>query len=299
VVTIFTVPKPFAGHAGMIQRNAIKSWARLDGVDVLLIGDDEGVAEAAHELGAQHIPDVERSAQGTPLVSAAFEAARSASAQPLLTFANADIILLPDFVESLGKVRFGDFLLVGQRWNADLCAPIQFDDPRWEQDLRATVAEAADLANYQWIDYFVFPRDSSLLPDFPPFVVGRSMWDNWLIRRARRLQVPVIDGTPSVTAVHQRHDYAHVPGGTGRHWEGPEAATNTELFGNGTIFGIWHATHVVKGRGVRPALASKYVRRRWETRNEVDGDIERLGRWIDPALTPARWLYRRANARAG
>lgn len=298
MITIFAIPKPFNGHTGMIQRNAIRSWARLDGVDVLLIGDDEGVAEAAREVGARHVAEVEKSPHGTPLVSSAFDAARRASVQPLLAYANADIILLPDFVDAVRTVSFDTFLLVGQRWNADVRSPIQFDAPRWEQDLRASLAETAEVSNHHWIDYFVFPRNCSLVADFPGFAVGRPMWDNWLIRRARLTRVPLIDATPSVTAVHQRHDYAHVPSGTGRQWEGPEAATNTELFGGGPIFGIWHATHVLGRRGPVPALGVKYVRERWETRYEIDGRIERLGRWIDPALAPARWLYRaRTKAR--
>jgi len=298
-ITIFAVPKPFRGHTEIIQRNAIGSWTRLDGVDVLLVGDDEGVADAARELGVRHIADVAKSAHGTPLVSSAFELARNASNGAVLTYANADIVLFSDFVRSLRSlVGRRDFLLVGQRWNADVRTPIPFEDPLWEADLRASAAAAGDVSNHHWIDYFAMPRNSVLLEDFPPFVVGRPMWDNWLIRRARRLGVPLIDGTPSITAIHQRHDYGHIPKGTGRQWEGPEAATNTELFGDGPIYGIWHATHVYRwGRPV-PALTPRYVRERWETRDQVDGGIERLGRWIDPALAPVRWAYRRTHGRA-
>ncbi len=215
----------------------------------------------------------------------------------MLAYVNADIILLPDFVDAVRTIPFKQFLLAGQRWDVDLRTPIAFDDPRWQQDLGATVA-VADLANDHWIDYFVLPRDSSLINELPPFAVGRPMWDNWLIRQARLRRVPVIDGTSSITAVHQRHDYSHVPGGTGRHWEGPEAAANTELFGSGSIFGIRDSTHLLKRRGPVPALGVKYVRRRWQTRYDVDGRIERLGRWIDPALTPARWLYRKRRSHA-
>jgi hypothetical protein len=30
VLTIFTIRKPFAGHIGVIQRNAIASWLRCE-----------------------------------------------------------------------------------------------------------------------------------------------------------------------------------------------------------------------------------------------------------------------------
>ena len=147
--------------------------------------------------------------------------------------------------QAVRTIRFRQFLLAGQRWNADLRRPIPFENPWWERDLRATLA-GVQLANDYWLDYFVLPRDTSLIDDLPPFAVGRPMWDNWLVREARVRRMPVIDGTSCITAVHQRHDYSHVPGGVGRSWEGPEAARNTELFGGGSIFGIRDATHVLK-----------------------------------------------------
>jgi len=71
MLTIFTIPKAFEGHIGIIQRNAIGSWSRL-GCDVILCGDDPGVSEAAKEVGATHIPDIDRNDYGTPLLSSAF-----------------------------------------------------------------------------------------------------------------------------------------------------------------------------------------------------------------------------------
>jgi 5,10-methylene-tetrahydrofolate dehydrogenase/methenyl tetrahydrofolate cyclohydrolase len=51
MLTFFGVPKAFRGHTGIIQRNAIGSWARLGrGSRVVLFGDEEGTAEVAREL---------------------------------------------------------------------------------------------------------------------------------------------------------------------------------------------------------------------------------------------------------
>ena len=42
MLTIFSCPKPFRGHFGMIQRNAIRSWTLLKPTpDVILIGDEK------------------------------------------------------------------------------------------------------------------------------------------------------------------------------------------------------------------------------------------------------------------
>src|SRR3954454_17399303 len=109
MVTVVALPKPFQGHIGMIQRNALRSWTRLPGADVLLIGDDEGVADAAREVGAMHVAEVGKRPYGTPLVSPAVAIARDASQQPLLAFVNGDIILLSDFAEAISRIRFRDF----------------------------------------------------------------------------------------------------------------------------------------------------------------------------------------------
>jgi hypothetical protein len=50
LLTVFFIPKPFLGHIGVIQRNALGTWMRLgEGVQVILHGNDEGVAEATCE----------------------------------------------------------------------------------------------------------------------------------------------------------------------------------------------------------------------------------------------------------
>src|SRR5258708_33627463 len=61
MITIFTTAKPFTGHSGVIQRNALKSWKELHAdAEVILFGDEEGAAEAAREAGARHVGKVER-----------------------------------------------------------------------------------------------------------------------------------------------------------------------------------------------------------------------------------------------
>ena len=105
-LTIFTAPKPFTDpHIDTIQRNAIRSWLHLgEDVEVLLVGEEQGLAEVAVEYGVQHLPEVERNAWHTPLVSSIFSLAREHSDAPLLAYVNADILLLPDFVSVARQV---------------------------------------------------------------------------------------------------------------------------------------------------------------------------------------------------
>src|SRR3989304_4601882 len=92
-VSIFTAPKPFLdAHIALIQRNAIGSWLMLGPrVEVLVIGDEPGISEAARELGARHLSHVERNASGTPLISAIFAQAQAEATYPCMAYANADV----------------------------------------------------------------------------------------------------------------------------------------------------------------------------------------------------------------
>src|SRR3972149_2627946 len=130
LLTIFTTPKPFTHpHIATIQRNALANWQALGSdVTVIVLGDEAGAAEAAVEFGALHLPAVVRNAEGTPLISDLFDQARSHADGPLLAYVNADILLLPDFVETARKVyqQTSEFLLVGQRWDLDVTAPLSF-----------------------------------------------------------------------------------------------------------------------------------------------------------------------------
>ena len=84
--TIFSAPKPFLDpHIARIQRNAIASWLRLgEDVEILLVGDEPGLAEAGAEFGVRVLRDVERNEEGTPLISSMFRLTREDARYPLL-----------------------------------------------------------------------------------------------------------------------------------------------------------------------------------------------------------------------
>ncbi len=99
MLTIFTVPKPFRGHIGVIQTNAIQSWVLLrPECETILFGNEEGTAEVASMFGIRHFPDIERNEYGTPLVSSVFGIAQDIASHQLLCYVNADIMLTSDFL---------------------------------------------------------------------------------------------------------------------------------------------------------------------------------------------------------
>jgi len=230
MLTLFTIPKPFRGQIAVIQRNALQSWLQLrPACEIILLGSDEGTAETARELGLRHLPEVARNEYGTPLLNSIFERAQAAASHRLLCYVNADIILLSDFLTAVQHIQFRRFLMVGQRWDMDLDHALDFSQPDWEARLRQQLNTFAVLHPTTGIDYFVFPRGQ--WGEIPPFAIGRTVWDNWLIYRARAHCAAVIDATEAVKAVHQNHDWSHVA--AGKQWtkEGPEAVRNLELAG--------------------------------------------------------------------
>jgi len=266
VITLFSAPKPFTDpHIAMIQYNAIQSWTLLSDVEVILLGEETGLAEAARELGVKHIPDVARNDSGTPLISSMFQFARDASQRSnsdLLCIINADMILMPDLIEAAKQVlstsRFKrdlqNFVMLSQRWDMDITQPIEFTEG-WERQLVSTVRTQGQLHRPAGSDFFLFPR--SCYQDIPNFVIGRAGWDNWMIYKARKEKWPVIDCTPSVMIVHQNHDYAHLPGGKSHH-EHPDTNENIRLAGGQAAirYTILDSTHqLVGGKLARPKLS--------------------------------------------
>jgi len=259
VLTIFTIPKAFRGHIGVIQTNAIKSWTRLrPSCEVILFGDDEGTAEIAAELGILHIPNVERNEYGTPLLNSIFSVAQDIASHQLMCYVNADIILMSDFLVAIRQIQKPSFLLSGRRWNIDLKKPLDFGSPDWEEQLRAHLAEAGKLRRSSGFDYFVFPRSTSY--DMPPFAVGRGSWDNWLPYKARTLKIPLIDATEAITVVHQNHDYSHIPTRETGAWKGPEAKRNRELSGRIDYgFTFDYVTWILTRKGMKRALSMRHL----------------------------------------
>ena len=255
-ITIFTSPKPFTDpHIAVIQRNAIRSWIELgDEVQVILFGDEEGVADAAAEFGAIHAPNVRLNSSGTPLLSDLFAKARTASTSPLLAFVNADILLFPDFLESAKKisVQTQKFLVVGQRWDLEVADPIDFSRG-WQERLTAICNQAGKLHKPTGSDYFIFPR--GCFDSIPDFAIGRAGWDNWMFYEARQRGWKLIDATRSIRVIHQSHDYAHLPGGQ-PHYHLPETDENVRLAGGKRhIFTLRDVTwQFVSAKLIRPRL---------------------------------------------
>lgn len=272
LLTIFTLPKPFRDGDAVRQRNAISSWTRLDPRPrVIVIGDEDGAEAACSDIGAEFLPGVERNEFNTPLLSDAFRIAEQASSAEYLCYINADIVLLSDFTVQVARVAGGSpFLLVGQRTDIDLEIKIEFGNLDWERKLRSELRSRGSLHGPTGLDYFVYTR--GLWGELPPFAIGRTAWDNWLIFRARSLGANVFDASRVLTAVHQNHGYAHAVGGIYGAWKGPEAQRNLALAGGYEhAFTLKDATHLLGRKVIIPGANLRHPRRWYAARRILSG----------------------------
>jgi len=257
LITFFSAPKPFTDpHIALIQRNALHSWTLLPEVEVILLGEEEGLSRTAKEFDVKHVPNVKCNENGTPLISSMFELARQNSCSDLMCIINADMILMSDLVEAAKQVteQKENFVLLGRRWDYDITAPLDFSNG-WESKLRETVETRGTLHRPAGSDFFLFPK--SCYQDIPNFAIGRAGWDNWMIYKARQEKWPVIDCTPSVMIVHQSHDYSHLPGAK-PHYEHPDTDENIRLAGGpaNIRYTVIDSTHqLLDGKLARPKMS--------------------------------------------
>ena len=267
LITIFSAPKPFSdAHISLIQRNAIHSWKALGkDVEIALIGGEEGIKEVAQELGIAQIAGVRTNREGTPQVSSIFELGRSLNQSPLLAYVNTDVLLLSDFLTAARLIleKVSNFLIVGQRWDLDVREQIQMTSG-WETRVRKDLQVRGRLHPPMGSDYFIFPR--KCFQEIPDFAVGRAGWDNWMIFKGRREGWKVVDASGAITAIHQDHDYNHLPEGK-PHYRLPESDENVRLAGGKrTVFHLEDCdTIFMDGKLTKPVRTWKKVVREIET----------------------------------
>jgi hypothetical protein len=252
MLTLFTIPKAFEGHIGVIQRNAIKSWTLLDPkCQIILVGDDEGTDRAADELGVKHIPNVNRNEFGTPLLDSAYQLAEEAAAYPLLCYINADIILTSSFIQAAGALtgKSDWFMMTARRWNLDVTGDLDFPSG-WEDGILQDLSDRGHLGHHTEIDFWLYTK--GLLPGIPPLAVGRMAFECWCLYKARSMKADLVDATGVVVSIHQNHDYSHHPDGNEGIGTSVEAELNRKLVGGKPyFFTIRDRTHILTQEGLK------------------------------------------------
>lgn len=129
-----------------------------------------------------------------------------------LFFSNADVLFTPDVLRAVSSVdehfAHANFTIVGQRIDLNTSALAQRSD---EDVARMTVpqllrefmddSQGSRIHSPMGIDYFILPP-AAFPRDFPPFLVGRWKWDNALLYALLRAEVPIVDATEAILALH-------------------------------------------------------------------------------------------------
>ena len=248
--------------------NALQSWVRLSpNCEIILFGNEEGIAEAASRCKVQHVPEVLRNQYGTPLLNDLFEKAYTKATHNIMCYVNADIILMSDFMRAVERFSQWEkpFLVVGRRWDIDFEKPLDFEQTNWEAQLCVYVKQHGKFRPPASIDYFVFPK--GLYKEMPAIAIGRAFFDNWLLWKAHSSGAWLVDASKVIMAVHQNHDYSHHPGGWKGVYEGPEAKQNIKLAGGWRHgFTISETTYRLTPARLRRKLLNlnPSLRRHWE-----------------------------------
>lgn len=254
-LTIFTIPKSFEGDTATQQENAIKSWLELKPKpEILLLGDDSGVARIAKKYRLRHIPQIARNKNGTPLIDDLFAKAQKEASYDLMCYVNADIILLSNFIPKITQLSFPQMLVIGQRCDIDFKTPIRLTNKQWRKQLY-TYAKKSGTWNTLGMDYFIFKK--GFYKKIPPFAIGRGSWDTWLVKDALARNAVLIDATPSILALHQNHDYSHAVDPDV--WRSLEGKRNTKLakFEDGHLPCFYDARLILTKKGeLKPAWKS-------------------------------------------
>jgi hypothetical protein len=241
MITIFATFRPFNhAHFGLIQRNAIGSWLKLNPKpQILVMGNEQGSKEICEEFQLTHVPDIAVSEYGTPMIDDMFKKAQELTVNNLLLLTSCDIILFQDNLE-IANVLLSDsnnFMATLRRSDAAITEPINFEEQNWEEKVK----QNSTLGHPGAGDFFLFPK-TFYSEGIPPFTIGRASVDNWLIYEAVRLG-KCVDLTAATQIIHQNHDHSHV-GGFHNLVNGEEFKINRKL-GEGKMLEIINSNWIM------------------------------------------------------
>lgn len=215
MLTIFCSPKPFKDETDWNQRNAMRSWKAIHrDVEIFIFGAPPGAVEATAEVNAVLVPEVECSPSGAPSFNAMEMYVSEHGKHDLQLYVNSDILLDVSMVKAMltSYSHFEKFLLIGERCDLPQGITIDVRNPAWI-DFLPPMAKNKQLVLHgpTGVDYFGFVR--GMWADLGQVYMGRALCDQALLHYCLNQEVPIIDSTQVVVAVHQFHDYMHVQGG--------------------------------------------------------------------------------------
>jgi hypothetical protein len=226
MITLLSSTKAFTGRVAIQQIAAVRSWLALGTeIEVILYGDSPGMAAICRELKVRHVPNIQATDLGIPYFGAIAAHATRYARYDNQVYLNCDILLTPHILAAIERIKFPHFLMIGQR--LDLAEGVEVDiiNPKLINQLNALAnADLISLHPPAGSDYFVFRR--GMWSGLPPVIIGRGGYDNALIAFCLQRNIPIIDATLAILALHQYHDYSHTAGGVKEVFGGEDTKRN-------------------------------------------------------------------------
>lgn len=200
----------------IMQYLSLRSAALSDARLVVNYSEDLGASEISDETHTKNVPPEYSKNKELPSIKAIFDTAKRLSNLPdeALVYINADILVSKNFshINTYLNLRFPDgWLAVARRRELDLAVNTKLSD-----------VVVTDLANdiktplngrHTAIDFFAYPSKLHSRLSVPgKFLVGRPGWDNWLLAKARKGNIPVVDVTSIYSIRHITHPFTHKKG---------------------------------------------------------------------------------------
>lgn len=220
---IFTVPKPFIGKFAIIQENAINSWLSIKPKPkIVLLGNEVGISTFCKLKHIKQIPYIKKNKYGSPLLNDIFNKIQKMFKDQTYMYINTDIILqnLPTSIIKDLTNKFDRFLIVGKRYEMNV------DKKLDTIEIKQLSTTNLKQKNDSWIDYLIFTP--GIFSKIPPFALGKTFYDKWLIWFSKTIGCPVVDLTIKIKAIHQSHQYFK---STKYIWEGRETLNNLKIAG--------------------------------------------------------------------
>ena len=186
MLTILSTPKPFEGHIGLIQRNAIGSWVRLSPrPQIILFGRlaPEPVKWPLSSASSTS-PRSRRTNSALLICVDSSRAGETAGApqSPLLRQRRHHPDRGARARRAVRTRATAAFLMVSARINLDLDVPILFETDWRRLAERAAARRAAARATTRASISSSSPRVS--IQNIPPLAIGRAWFDQWMIKAA-------------------------------------------------------------------------------------------------------------------
>ena len=230
-ICFFTCPKPFVKEYRIIQINALKSWLCLNPPpNVIFLGKEPGSEKVVKKFKIKKkILNIKKNKYNTPIVNDIFKKVNQYyqfNQFDIGVYINSDILILNSFQDLIVSLfsKFKNFLIIGRRH--ELKIDYYISKKNIKQILSEINLGKIPLKGSSWIDYFIFTPNIFNAEEIPPFALGKTFWDKWLINYILKKNIPVIDATKAIKALHQTHKYIN---GFEKTWLSQEAYINLKL----------------------------------------------------------------------